>query len=158
MKRLLVLTAIILRWPSPQPLRRLADIARRGAESPAWLALEEYPGYGFGKLGPGFCALGREVFNIVLVKDDQSVTVHVDVPREVILGEEEYQQLVQVGPMPRRRTPSLQSCPAPRPDVELDDEPIEAAPISIPMGHSSGRQAVWRYWLVGGLALYLKRR
>jgi hypothetical protein len=162
MKRLLVLTAIILVLavaPASAVLRILPEEVQNRLHG---LALEEYPGYEVSESWVrDFVALGREVFNIVLVKDDQSVTVHVDVPREVILGEEEYQQLVQAEADAQAENPIFTILSGAEDlDVELDDaEPIEAAPISNSNGAfiwAAGGLAVLA--VVGGLALYLKRR
>ena len=157
MKRLLALTLVILVLTAAPAFAVLRDLPGDVKERLHDLALEKYPGLQVTESWvQDFVALGRDVFNIKLEKDGESVLVHVDIPREVILGEAEFQKIVQAEADAQAENPIFSIMSA----IDLSVEEDLVRPISKPKTNggiwAAGGVAVLA--LSAGVVLFLKRR
>lgn len=157
MKRLLALTLVILVLTAAPAFAVLRDLPGDVKERLHDLALEEYPGFQVTESWvQDFVALGRDVFNINLEKDGESVLVHVDIPREVILGEADFQKIVQAEADAQAENPIFSILSA----IDLSVEEDLVTPISKPKTNggiwATGGVAVLA--LSAGVVLFLKRR
>lgn len=96
MKRLLVLALAILILTAAPAFAVLRILPQDVQDRLHGLALADHPGYQVSESWvQDFAATGREVFNIILIKGDEKVTVHVDVAAEAILSQEEMDGIIQ---------------------------------------------------------------
>lgn len=95
MKRLLALTLIMLVLTAVPAFAALKILPEDVQERLHNLALKEYPGYQVEESWvQEFVATGREVFRVVLAKDNEKVEAYIDVSAEAVLTEAEYEEIV----------------------------------------------------------------
>lgn len=155
MKRLFILTLVILALAAAPAFAALKILPEDVQERLHTLALEEYPGHQVEESWvQEFPALGREVFRVVLVKGDEKAEAYIDVSAEAALTAAEFDEIVASEAAAQEDDPIFTTMGAEDTGSVIEDD-AEAAEKNMVPWLAGGLVALA---LAGGLALYMKRK